>query len=249
MKLHSISVKSLTVRLGDHTALEDISFDAPQGAYVAVLGPNGSGKTTLLKSLLGLVPEVNGELKFFELPLRDIPPSHLGYVPQLKLHDRSFPATSCDLVASGLLRRWPARRRCRTNQAIQEALELVGAVHLIHRPVGQLSGGELQRVYLARALIRKPRILFLDEPATGIDAAGEEDLNRILEAFLAKGDTTVLMVTHDWMSARHHATHALLINRRLIAFGASREVLTDANMRRTFGHFTHIHSVAEGDDA
>ena len=159
----------------------------------------------------------------------------------MKLHDRSFPASSCDLVASGLLRRWPARRRCHTNQAISEALRLVGAEHLIHRPLGKLSGGELQRVYLARALIRKPRILLLDEPATGIDAAGEEDLNRVLEAYVAKGDTTLLVVTHDWMSARHHATHALLINRRLIAFGRSSDVLTDENMRRTFGHFTHVH--------
>jgi len=238
----AVTVSELTIKLGDFTAIADISFSASVGDFVSILGPNGSGKSTLLKAILGLMPPTTGKIQLFGKEPKQIPPEWIGYIPQVKTLDRSFPATSCDLVASGFLRRWPAGIQTCTHEIISEMLELVGASHLSHKPIGWLSGGELQRVYLARALVRKPRLLILDEPATGIDIVGEDDMYRILENCLAEDEITVLMVTHDWLVARHHASHALLLDRRMIAYGTPEEALTDDNIHRTFGHVGHQHA-------
>jgi zinc transport system ATP-binding protein len=123
-----------------------------------------------------------------------------------------------------------------------ETLALVGAEHLCHRPIGWLSGGELQRVYLARALVRNPKLLLLDEPATGIDPIGEDDMYQILEQYQVKSDVTILMVTHDWLAAKHHATQVLLLNRRQMSFGPPELALADEPMRRAFGHVGHTHA-------
>jgi zinc transport system ATP-binding protein len=112
-----------------------------------------------------------------------------------------------------------------------------------------LSGGELQRVYLARSLVREPRLLVLDEPVAGIDAVGEQDMQRVLEVYRHRTRATVLMVTHDWETAYHHATHVLVLSRRQIAFGPPAAALTDEVLRRAFGHIDHPHGMhlsAEG---
>lgn len=246
--LPAIIVESLSISLGSHVAVENVNFVIPQGSFTAVLGPNGSGKTTLLKAILGIVPVSSGSIRIFGKSLDDIRPALIGYIPQIKTLDRTFPATTCDLVASGMIQRWPARLASCAHEAVHEALGIVGAGHLIHRAVGKLSGGELQRVYLARALVRKPKLLVLDEPATGIDAVGEDDMNHILETYMISEQATIMMVTHDWLSAKHHATHALLINRRQIAFGETAITIVDENMRRTFGHIGHVHNYEAGSD-
>ncbi len=243
----ALEVELLTVKLGSYIALENVSFSVPQRSFTAILGPNGSGKTTLLKAILGIIPAERGSVKVYGSHLSDISPLAIGYVPQIKTMDRTFPATTCDLVASGMLRRWPSLTTHCVHGEVHIALDMVGAGHLIHKPVGKLSGGELQRVYLARALVRKPRILILDEPATGIDAVGEDDMNRILDNFIQKESVTVLMVTHDWLSARHHASHVLLMNRLQIAFGEISTTLTAKNLDRTFGHIGHIHEFEDTD--
>jgi zinc transport system ATP-binding protein len=236
-----IEVSNLTVRLGAFTALEGVSFSVQPGETVAVLGPNGAGKTTLIHALLGLVQPAAGSVEILGHPPLEAPAEQIGYVPQLKTVDRGFPALTCELVASGHRRSWPGRLSRAEHRETTHALSLVGAANLCHKPLRWLSGGELQRVYLARALIRQPKLLLLDEPATGIDLVGEDDMYTHLEQYQRESGCAVLMVTHDWLAAQHHATKALLLNRKLMGFGPPAEALSDENMRQAFGHTGHVH--------
>jgi len=238
----AIEVKGLGIQLGDYRALTDVSFSARPGDTVAILGPNGAGKTVLIRAILGIIPATDGEVRLFGRRVSEIPPGWIGYVPQLKTLDRSFPATTCDLVVSGKRRSWPGRITKREHEMVGKVLAVVGAEHLRHKPLGWLSGGELERVYLARALVREPRLLLLDEPATGIDIVGEGDMYCYIEAYQKRTEAVVLMVTHDWLAARHHVSHALLLNRRVVSFGTPEEALTDESMREAFGHVGHRHA-------
>ncbi|GAB5601575.1 ABC transporter ATP-binding protein [Thermus sp. FJN-A] len=240
----ALEVQGLSVRFGEFQALEGVSFRVPEGAFVAIVGPNGAGKSTLLKAVLGLVP-FRGEVRVYGRPLAEAEPLWFGYVPQIKTFDRTFPALALELVATGLLRRWPFRLSPEVRRKAQAALERVGAGALAERSLGRLSGGQLQRVYLARALIRNPRLLLLDEPATGVDRVGEVDLYRYLEAYQKASGATVLMITHDWEAA-HHASHVLVLNRRVVGFGPPERALTEECLRQAFGHLGHAHGLYVG---
>ncbi|WP_038057726.1 metal ABC transporter ATP-binding protein [Thermus amyloliquefaciens] len=240
----ALEAQDLSVRFGEFKALKGIHLKVPEGAFVAVVGPNGAGKSTLLKAILGLVP-FRGEVRVFGRPLAESDPLWFGYVPQIKAFDRSFPALSLELVATGLRRRWPFRLSPREREEALAALRRVGAEALAFRPLGRLSGGQLQRVYLARALIRRPRILLLDEPATGVDRVGEVDLYRYLEAYQQESGATVLMITHDWEAA-HHASHVLVMNRRVVGFGPPEKALSEECLRQAFGHLGHAHELFLG---
>ncbi|MGC8876107.1 ABC transporter ATP-binding protein [Thermus sp.] len=237
----ALEIRRLSVRFGEFQALEEVQLSVPEGAFVAIVGPNGAGKSTLLKAVLGLVP-YRGEVLVFGRPAGQADPLWFGYVPQIKTFDRSFPALALELVATGLWRRWPFRLGARERERATAALERVGALELAHRPLGRLSGGQLQRVYLARALIRRPRLLLLDEPATGVDRVGEEDLYRYLEAYQRESGATVLMITHDWEAA-HHASHVLVLNRRVVGFGPPERALSEECLRQAFGHVGHAHGL------
>lgn len=244
MNTHSttaIDVKELSVRYGDYLALENISLRVVSGCFVVIIGPNGSGKSTFIKTLLGLVKPCSGSAEIYGQPVSDINPSDIGYVPQLKSLDRSFPAMALELVVSGLRGTWPAFISREEEEKAEQALAKVGAEHLAHRPLGGLSGGELQRVYLARIFARSPKLVLLDEPATGIDAVGEEDLHRLLDLYNKETGATILMVTHDWLIARHHATEVMLLNRKCMAYGPPSQSLTEENLQKAFGHVGHLH--------
>lgn len=242
----AVSVMNLTVRFDGVTALEDLSFLLPAGAFLAISGPNGSGKSTLLKALLGLVPPASGTIRLFDVPPSD-QPEGVAYVPQAKTLDRSFPGSSLDLIVSGLRRRWPWRTTEDEVDVAMEALRLVDAERLARRPVAVLSGGELQRVYLARAAARKPHLVLLDEPATGVDFVGEEIVYRVLDTWHKAGDMTVVMVTHDLAVAFHHATHVLLLNRRVVAFGPPQDTLKEGTLQHAYGHMGHRYNLSLGE--
>lgn len=239
----AITIENLSVTFGDHKALEDINVQIPAGSFVAIVGPNGAGKTTFIKILLGLVTATKGTVKIFNKKPNRIPPNWIGYVPQVKTMDRSFPALSIELVLTGLKNRWPWRLPKADRNLAMETLEKVGASHLAERPIGKLSGGELQRVCLARSIVRKPKIVMLDEPATGIDVVGELDMYRHLEAYQKQARATLLMITHDWHAATHHANQVLLLNRKQISFGPPNLALKENNLRKAFGHIGHEHEL------
>ncbi len=241
MTIAAIEASRVTLRFGDHVAIEDITFVLPQGEFLAVVGPNGAGKSTLLKILLGILEPTEGEVLVFGERPSDIPPDRIGYVPQIKTLDRSFPAVAVELVLTGLLGRWPGRSRADRIKQAQEAMERTGTAHLANRPIGHLSGGELQRVYLARSLVRRPDLIVLDEPATGMDLAGELGMYDSLESYQNETGATVFMITHDWQVARHHADLVLVMDRRVVSFGSAKEALAEEPMRRAFGHIGHTH--------
>ncbi len=243
---NAVEIRNLTVDKGGFRALENVNLTVGQGEFAAILGPNGAGKTTLIKAILGLEKPVSGEISLFGMPRRSLSPKDIGYVAQFKTLDKTFPAVTCDLVASGLARTWPWRIPPQAHIAVSEALSYVSASDLCHKPLKWLSGGELQRVYLARALVRKPRLLLLDEPATGIDPAGEIDMYHVLENYIKEKNAAALIVTHDWLAARHHASKAILLNKNVISVGDPSEALLDEYMRTAFGHEGHYHPAAEG---
>jgi zinc transport system ATP-binding protein len=241
---YAVELENLTVRFGDHLALENITLKVPVGAFVAIVGPNGAGKSTLIKTLLGLVRPQSGRVRVLGEPLERLNPGCVGYVPQFKTLDRTFPALAEELVTSGLRRAWPARVTPREKLRAREALARVGAEHLAGRPVSRFSGGELQRIYLARAFVRRPELVVLDEPATGIDVLGEADMYRLLEDYQKETGATLLMITHDWEAAYHHATHVIVLNRRLIGFGPPERALSERCLREAFGHVGHAHAIS-----
>lgn len=236
-----IQTSKLYVRFGTHEVLQGIEFELAAGDFLAVVGPNGSGKTTLIKTLLGLVEPHTGHVRVFGNSPGDAAPDRIGYVPQIKTLDRSFPALTIELVVTGLTRHWPARISAADQSRAMDALEQVGAAGFAQRPLGELSGGELQRVYLARTLVRRPELILLDEPATGIDTGGASDLYEMLERFQEKQEATIVMVTHDLNAAFHHASHVLLIDEQQLGFGPPGDALSEEQLRRAFGHVDHPH--------
>jgi zinc transport system ATP-binding protein len=239
----AIRIENLSVTFGDHHALEDLDLQISKGSFVAIVGPNGAGKTTFLKVLLGLIQPTHGSVKIFDKKPDKIPPHWVGYVPQVKTMDRSFPALSIELILTGLKNRWPWRLPQTDRDLAMEALEKVGASHLAERQIGKLSGGEMQRICLARSIVRKPKIVMLDEPATGIDAIGELDMYRHLEVYQKESGATLLMITHDWHAATHHANQVLLLNRKQVSFGPPNSALNEDNLRLAFGHIGHKHEL------
>jgi len=236
-----IKVEGLTIKLGDNTVLNNISFSAVPDNFIAIVGPNGGGKTTLFKALLGLIQPASGTIEILSQDPRKLLPSIIGYVPQIKTLDRTFPAITIELVATGILGEWAPYINKKVRIEVEAALDKVGALHLAHRQLNKLSGGELQRVYLARSIIRKPAVLLLDEPATGIDFSGEKDLNNLIDEYRHETGAVIMMITHDWDSAFHHADRILIINREQIVFDKPEKAFCEEYLRRAFGHIGHKH--------
>ena len=171
----AITVEKLSVKFVDYYALKDINLQIEKGSFTAVVGPNGAGKSTLLKVLLGIVRSYEGVVRIFGAKPESLEPRLIGYVPQMKSMDRTFPARSIELVLTGLNRRWPWHISEQEKKEALDALDQVDALHLAYRALFNLSGGELQRIYLARTIARQPSLILLDEPATGVDKVGETD--------------------------------------------------------------------------
>ena len=239
MTVPGFEVENLTVEYGRFTALAGVELSVPAGAFLAVLGPNGAGKSTLVKAALGLVPVVSGAIRFRGLSRAALGPSLIGYVPQAKTLDRSFPALAIEVVASGITRRWPFRLTSKQRASAMALLGRVGMADVATRPISRLSGGQLQRVFLARGLAGDPEFVLLDEPATGVDTPAEEDLYRILLEYREARGATVVMVTHDWEVARRHADLAVLLNRIQVGFGPPADVLTPERLRAAYRHAGH----------
>lgn len=232
--MHAVHTHNLSLSLGESQALANISCCIKEGEFVAILGPNGAGKSTFLKVLLGVLVPSSGTVRVFEKKPRDANPKWIGYVPQAKTLDRNFPALANELVVTGLHRTWLRRISAADRAAAREALEMVGAAHLAHRPLAGLSGGELQRIYLARSLARKPRLILLDEPATGIDTVGEADFYRLLDRYRNAQNATILMVTHNQEVASSHADRVMVLNRRLFGFGTPEETMCDECLQSAY---------------
>ncbi len=228
----SIVFENVSVSLGQVTILQGVSAHIPAGSQSAIVGPNGAGKSTLLKAILGEIP-YTGKIR---LESTSGEPVRIGYVPQRLQFDRNLPLKVSEFLALPLQRRalWMGISK-QTKEKSMNFLEMVHSEHLANRFLGMLSGGELQRVLLAAALIQKPNLLILDEPATGVDVQGEEILCELLGSICSQMKLTQLMVSHDLATVLHHASHVVCLNKSVVAEGSPRDVLTRETLLSLFG--------------
>lgn len=192
----AIDIKGLSFSYDGHPVLEDVNLSIPQGDFVSVVGPNGGGKTTLLKLIVGLLRASRGEVRVFGGPPEQARP-RIGYMPQQSQLDPQFPATVMDVALMGRLGHGrlfgPYSRK--DKEIVGSALDQVGLSNLHKKPFSSISGGQRQRLFIARALACEPDLLLLDEPTANLDLAMEGDLYELLQALNQK--LTVVMVSHD----------------------------------------------------
>lgn len=196
--------------------LENVSFDIQPGQFVGIFGPNGGGKTTLLKLLLGFLKPQKGSLEILGKSPKDAR-EHIGYVPQISHLDREFPITVLEVVMMGCLDKaiWRSYIRDAKEKALQ-ALADVGMLDFQNHSFGTLSGGQAQRVLIARALVSTPTILLLDEPTASVDASAEETIYKLLARL--KGTMTILMVTHDLQIMMQNVDRFICVHRQVHAY-------------------------------
>ena len=231
-----LELDHVTVSYNGHPALDDVTFEVPHGAQVAVVGPNGAGKSTLFKALVGLLPLHRGSICIHGQPLGQHKDC-VAYIPQREEVDWLFPVTVGDVVMMGRFGKvgWLTRPSAKDQAIVKRSLEQMGIEKLASRPIGDLSGGQQQRVFLARALAQEPHILLMDEPFTAVDAATQEATLQLLQN-LKQLQVTVLVSTHDLPMASERFEKVLLLNRRLVAYGAPAQVFTNQNISAAFGH-------------
>ena len=228
-----LRVENMSVKIGSDTILKDVNLHVHCGEMVALIGPNGAGKSTFLKAVLGQ-QEFEGVIAFSEPGQRSKKP-RIGYVPQSPAFDPSDPVSVADLFACCMSKR-PAFLGLGKSmeQLVLECLERVHGEDLIHKRVGTLSGGELQRVLLALALEPLPNILILDEPLSGVDIEGMENLMDMLDEIRKTYDLSILMTTHDFSMLPRYADQVVLIDRGLRKFGTPEEVLDSPEFQQVF---------------
>lgn len=228
-------IENLSVRIGDNTILRDVNLHVHCGEFTVIIGPNGAGKTTLLKAILGEVRHT-GQLLFMQgSGMRKDRPT-IGYVPQNLNLDPTSPTSVLDLYAV-CRSRYPVWFHVprRVERAARECLARAKADHLLHKRIGALSGGELQRVLLSLALEPVPELLLLDEPVSGIDQNGLEMFYELLSDIRKDYDLSIIMVSHDLELVARHADRLVLLNGTVLASGTPREVMESESFRKVFG--------------
>jgi zinc/manganese transport system ATP-binding protein len=231
-----IVAKDLAAGYREKTVWRDANFEFGRGEFVAVIGPNGAGKTTLFRLLLGLQHPLSGSIRIFDAqPKRGNP--QIGYVPQRHLIDSDTNIECLELVRLGLSgKKWgfnPVSHGDR--DSAYAALEGVGATELAHRPLGVLSGGELQRIFLAEALVSDPDILLLDEPLSNLDMRRETDLLHLVDDVVRKRGVTALLIAHNINPLLPHLDKVMYIANGRVATGKPTEILTSERLTELYG--------------
>ena len=221
-----LEVKNLSVRYGEQSILENISFDLEKGDALAVIGPNGSGKTTLLRAILGAT-RYAGEIKISA-------GTEIGYVPQKIDLERDLPITVKEFLA--------LRSRAEPEGLLQ-AVDLGPA--FLKKRIGELSAGELQRVLIAWAISGHPNLLLFDEPTASVDLAGQKTVYELLHKLQDERNLALILISHDLTVVYRHAQKVLCLNRQQICFGVPSEVLTPAELAKLYGgdrkFYHHLH--------
>jgi zinc/manganese transport system ATP-binding protein len=219
---------NLTLGYDRHPAVHHLDYAIRTGDLVAVVGPNGAGKSTLLKGIIGSLEPLGGEIRMV-----GIDASKIAYLPQQADIDRSFPISVFDMVAMGLWRKTGAFRRYgrEGDRKVAEALDIVGLGGFEKRPIGALSGGQMQRSLFARLFLQDARLILLDEPFTAIDLATVHDLKGLIRRWHGER-RTVVAVLHDLDQVRTDFPETLLLAREQVAAGPTENVLTSANLNQ-----------------
>lgn len=247
-----IQVANLKVAFGEVQVLDDVSLEIKEGEFAVVIGPNGAGKSVLIKTILGLITPQSGQV--------DLHVGHqdIGYVPQKLQFDVSFPLTVRELLLLKLPQTAFWWNRQASNERVRALLELTKSTDVIDRPIGKLSGGELQRVLLAYALVNRPRLLILDEPAAGVDIAGEKTFYELIDEIRHVAypwdkmehppldhdhdahHVTVVMISHDLDAVYKYADSVICLNRKLLCSGLPLSVLTPEVLAKVYGNYRGV---------
>ena len=247
-----LALDNVSVRYGTETVLENISFDLSPGQGIAVVGPNGAGKTTLFQVIAGIQDPASGVVRISGHE----PGGHtcIAYVPQRSQVDWSFPATVADVVMMGRINKmgpflWP---QADDWEIVRRSLKFVNLIDYSQRQISELSGGEQQRMFIARALAQEAELMLLDEPLNGLDVPAQESILVILED-LQKREVTFLISMHDLRLAAEQFSQVMLLNKELLGFGSPEEVFTRDLLRKAYrGHLHFVEgefdTLAVGDD-
>ena len=232
-KLCETKVENFSVQVGELTIFQDVNFTLNCGELTALIGPNGAGKSTLLKSILGEV-EHKGKLNYFDAKGEHLKPV-IGYVPQTLKFDATSPTSVLDLFMACLTWKpvWLFPEKIFRDR-VTKNLRRVKAEHLIDRRLGALSGGELQRILLALALDPLPDLLLLDEPVSGVDAAGMEIFYELAAKLCAEEDMAILLISHDLEQVKKYADQVILLNKKILKIGTAEEVFQSQEMKKIF---------------
>ncbi len=233
LAVHDVTV---TYRNG-HTALWDASIALPEGTITALVGPNGSGKSTLFKAIMGFVPLARGSVDILGRPAAEaLKANDVAYVPQAEEVDWNFPVLVEDVVMMGRYGHmsWLRIPNARDREIVTSALERVDMEGFRKRQIGELSGGQKKRVFLARALAQQARVILLDEPFTGVDVKTELSIIKLLEALRDEG-RILLVSTHNLGSVPQFCDRAVLIKGTILAEGPTAQVFTRENLKQAFG--------------
>ena len=230
-----MQAEHLTVNYDQTSVLWDINFSVPASQIVGILGPNGAGKSTLLKTAMGLVKPLSGKVLFWDKPIKDVYKS-IAYVPQRNTVDWDFPITVFDVVLMGRYGnlRFLKRPRLADKEAVWQALEQVGLSDFANRQICQLSGGQQQKIFLARALVQDADVFLLDEPFRGVDMSTQGLMIDIMEG-LARDGKTLFVVHHDLNTVEVFFSWLILLNTCLVASGPTKEVFSKDNLIKLYG--------------
>lgn len=241
----SLSIRGITVSYPNGTtALRDVSFELGPGTICGLVGINGSGKSTLFKSIMGFVRPREGEIRISGLDVAAaLKRNIVAYVPQVEEVDWNFPVLVEDVVMMGRygymgFMRWPSAE---DRRKVDAAIERVGLTAVRHRQIGELSGGQKKRVFLARALAQEGQLILLDEPFTGVDVKTEDAIVELLRSMRAEG-RLMLVSTHNLGSVPDFCDQVVLLLKSVVAAGPTPETFTQANLQKAFGGvLRHFH--------
>ena len=245
-----VVARDASVRLGDHTIWSAVDFVVTAGEFLAILGPNGVGKSTLIKAILGQVPLAAGEMRVLDAPPGDANRS-IGYLPQRRTFDAGVRVRAVDLVRLGYDGDrwgvpWPSRRRRAINEQIDRLIELVGAADYAGRPVGELSGGEQQRILIAQALVRRPRLLLLDEPLDSLDLPNQASVSALIAKVSREENLAVLLVAHDVNPILPYLDRVIYLGHGRAACGAPADVVTSETLSRLYDAPVEVLQASDG---
>jgi zinc transport system ATP-binding protein len=244
-----VELRNVWVWREKHLALKDVSLDLKDNKFIGLMGPNGGGKTTLIKVIAGLIKPDRGTIKVSGPVARTI-----GYVPQEENFDSTFPVTARNVVEMGLAASLGpfSRLSARQQEQVERVLALMGMTRLAGRNIGELSGGQKQRVFIARALVCEPRLLLLDEPTTGVDAAARDEFSRLLQSLMEKMRLTILLASHDLEVVPSQVDEIICINQKVFVHAEPDEIKHAEVFREAYGcelefmmHGRHPHRVVE----